>query len=230
MASKRIFTDQELKEMSGTTLEKAQQAIDAGDKEKAKKLAVQAQKEYQHLHDGYMVWVSGLLSYIYNNHGISAVEEAEKFAHTIEAKLVFKPPEKTDFKSVAEHRLKGLKGHMQPVTVEEDDEKITMTMHPCGSGERIIQMGGYEAGLARVKEAHNITWQHKDFPIYCCHCPIGEILTFERTGDLVGVKFEPEQIGQGRCGFVNYKNPADIPEKYYKRIGKKKPVKTTKTK
>ena len=135
-------------------MEKAQQAIDAGDKEKAKKLTVQAQKEYQNLHDGYMVWVSGLLSYIYNNHGISAVEEAEKFAHTVEAKLVFKPPEKTDFKSVAEHRLKGLKGHMQPVTVEEDDEKITMTMHPCGSGERIIQMGGYEAGLARVKEAH----------------------------------------------------------------------------
>jgi hypothetical protein len=224
MAGKRIFTDQELKELGGTTLEKVQKAIDSGDKEKAKKLAIKAQKEYQHLHDGYMVWVTGLLSYIYKNHGISCLEEAERSAHTIEAKLVFKPPEKTDFKSVAEHRLKGLKGHMQPVTVEEDDEKIIMTMHPCGSGERIIQMGGYDAGLARVKEAHPITWGKKDFPIYCCHCPIGELLTFDRTGDLVGVKFEPEEIGKGRCGFVNYKNIADIPEKFYQRIGKKRPT------
>ena len=122
MANKRIFTDEELKAMSGTTLDKAFAAIDSGDKEKAKKLTVQAQKEYQKLHDGYMVWVSGLLSYIYKNHGIGSLEESERFAHTVEAKLVFKPPEKTDFKSVAEHRLKGLKGHMQPVTVEEDDE------------------------------------------------------------------------------------------------------------
>jgi hypothetical protein len=65
------------------------------------------------------------------------LEEAEKFAHTIEAKLVFKPPEKKDFKSVAEHRLKGLKGHMEPVTIEEDDEKIIHTMHPCGSEKEL---------------------------------------------------------------------------------------------
>lgn len=223
MASKRIFTDQELKELGGRTLDKALEAIDSGDEEKAKKLAVQAQKEYNHLHDGYMVWVSGLLTFIYNNYGVDAVEKAERFAHTIEAKLVFKPPEKTDIRSVIEHRMKGLQGHMQPVTITEDDEKFVLTMHPCGSGERLIRMGGYEAGLAKIKEPHPITWGMKDFPIYCCHCPIGELLSFDRIGDFAQVKVVSDPIGQERCQFTIYKNRADIPEKFYTRIGKKRP-------
>jgi hypothetical protein len=99
VAAKRVFTDKELKEMSGRTLDKALEAIDARDKEKAKKLAIQAQKEYNHLHDGYFTWASGLLTYIYNHRGVDEVEKAERFAHAIEAKLVFKPPEKTDIRS-----------------------------------------------------------------------------------------------------------------------------------
>ncbi len=226
MAGKRIFSDKELKEMSGRTLDKALEAIDSGDKEKAKKLTAQAQKEYNHLHDGYFTWVSGLLSYIYNNYGVNAVEEAERFAHTVEAKLVFKPPEKTDLRSLVENMAKGMQGHMQPVTVTEDDEKFIITMHPCGSGQRIIKMGGYEAGLAKVKEAHPITWGMRDFPIYCCHCPVGELLSIDRTGKLGMIRIQPDPIESGLCHFVFYKNPDDIPEKYYTRIGKKKPAAT----
>jgi hypothetical protein len=38
MSSKRIFTDEELKEMGAPTLDLISKAIDAGDKEKAKAL------------------------------------------------------------------------------------------------------------------------------------------------------------------------------------------------
>jgi len=225
LAAKRVFTDKELKEMSGRTLDKALEAIDAGDKEKAKKLAIQAQKEYNHLHDGYFTWASGLLTYIYNHWGVDEVEKAERFAHTIEAKLVFKPPEKTDIRSQVENMARGVQGHMQPVTVEERDDKFIITMHPCGSGQRLIKMGGYETGLAKIKEAHNITWQHKDFPIYCVHCPIMELLNIDATGGYLGVvRDESYPIESGLCKFVLYKNPDDIPEKYYTRIGKKKPA------
>ncbi len=221
---KRVFTDRELDEMGTRTLDLVQAAIDAGDKEKAKDLAKRMYREFNHLHDGYMVWVTGLLTYIYKNYGIDAVEKAEREAHTIEAKVVFKPSEETDFRSRVEHMVGGMRGHLQPITVREDDEKVCITMKPCGSGERIIQKGGYQAGLARVKEAHRITWGMKDFPIYCVHCPVMEMLDIERTGNFESVRFVSDPVGGESCQFVYYKNPGDIPEKFYQRIGKKKPV------
>ncbi len=226
MNSKRVFTDKELKEMGTRTLDLVMEAIDAGNKEKARELVNRMHQEYNHLHDGYMFWVSGLLTYIYKNYGIDAVEEAEREAHTIEAKVVFKPPEKTDFRSRVEHLAKSLRGHMQPITIKEDDEKVSLTMRPCGSGERIIQKDGYkpEVGLSRVKEPHRITWGMKDFPIYCVHCPVMETLDIENTGNFGSVHLVTEPIYRDSCQFVFYKNPADIPEELYTRIGKNKPA------
>jgi hypothetical protein len=226
MNEKRVFTDQELKEMGTRTLDLVFEAIDAGNKDKAKELANRMYKEFNYLHDGYMVWVSGLLTHIYKKYGIEAVEAAEREAHTIEARVVFKPLEKTDIRSQVEHLASGLRGHLQPITIKEDDEKISLTMQPCGSGERIIQKDGYkpEAGLARVKDPHRITWGMKDFPIYCVHCPVMEMLQIENTGHFGAAHIVSEPIYHGSCQFVFYKNPADVPEEFYTRIGKKKPA------
>jgi hypothetical protein len=218
----RIFTDQELEEMGTRTLDLVYKAIDEGDKEKAKQLAARMYQEFNYLHDGYGFWVSGLQTYIYRNCGIDALEKAEREAHTTEAKVVFKPIEATDIRSRVEHLAKGLRGHLQPIKIEEDDEKVCLTMQPCGSGERIIQKGGYEAGLARVEEPHQITWGMKNFPIYCVHCPVMEMLEIENAGGLGAVHIVSEPIYQGACKFAFYKDPADIPEAYYSRIGKKK--------
>lgn len=228
MNSKRVFTDDELKEMGTRTLDLILEAIDAGNKEKAKALATRMYQEFNFLHDGYMFWVSGLLTHIYKKYGIEAVEEAEREAHTIEAKVVFKPPEKTDFRSRVEHLTKALRGHLQPLTIQEDDEKVTLSMKPCGSGERIIQKGGYkpEAGLARVEKSHKITWGIKDFPIYCVHCPVMEMLEIEGTGNFGAVHLVSEPICRESCQFIFYKDPADIPEEFYTRIGKNKPAKS----
>jgi len=226
MSDNRVFTDEELKEMGTRTLDLVLEAIDNNEREKAKELANRMYKEFNYLHDGYMFWVTGLLSHIYRNYGIDAVEEAEREAHTIEGKTVFKPSGKTDFRSRVEEMAKGLRGHLQPITIEEDDEKVTLTMKPCGSGERIIQKGGYdpEVGLAKVKEPHPITWGMKDFPIYCVHCPVMEMLAIEGTGDFGPVHYVFEPMKLGSCHFAFYKDPADIPEELYKRIGKEKPV------
>jgi hypothetical protein len=222
---KRVFTDQELKEMGTRTLDLILEAIDSGDKVRAKELAQRMYKEFNHLHDGYMFWVTGLQTYIYQKYGIKDLEEAERMAHTIEAKIVFKPSEKTDFRSKVEHQVGGFRGHLQPIKVEEDDEKVTITMQPCGSGERLIQKGGYEAGLARIKEPHCITWGMPDFPMYCIHCPIMEMQAIERNGDFNTIHEVETPIKNGSCHWVFYKDPSRIPEKYYTRIGKQKPAK-----
>jgi hypothetical protein len=85
-------------------------------------------------------------------------------------------------------------------------------------------MGGYEAGLARVEERHPITWGMKDFPIYCVHCPIMETLAFEGTGDLQPIHLVNEPKQHGFCHFAYYKDPANIPDEYYRRLGKEKPA------
>ena len=225
MNNNRVFTYEELKEMGIPTLDLVKEAIEKGDKEKAKELADRMKNEFNHLHDGYMVWVTGLLSYIYRNYGVEAVEEAEKEAHGIEGRTVFKPSGKTDFRSKVEGMAGALRGHMQPVVIKEDDEKITLTMKPCGSGERLIQMGGYEPefGLEKIKERHPITWGMKDFPLYCVHCPVMEMLSIENTGDIGVVHLVSEPKVLGECHFALYKNPDDVPEEYYSRIDRKKP-------
>ncbi len=225
MSNNRVFTDEELKVMGTRTLDLVFEAIEAGDKDKAKKLAERMYREFNFLHDGYMFWVTGLLSYIYKNYGTDAVEAAEREAHTAEAKVVFKPPEKTDLRSLVEHMASGLRGHLQPIRIVEDDEKVSLTMLPCGSGERLIQKGAYspEVGLSRVQEPHRITWGKKDFPIYCVHCPVMEALSMERTGNLSMVHIVRDPIQHGSCQFVFYKDPANIPEESYTRIGKRKP-------
>ncbi len=223
MKGKRIFTDEELKEMSVRTLDVLLEAIDAGDREKAKHLAQRMYTEFNHLHDGYFTWVTGLQTYIYDKLGVDAVEEAERQAHTIESKIAFIPSGETDFRKRVEGMAGGLQGHLQPITVREDDEKVTLTMKPCGSGKRLIRMGGYDAGLGRVKESHRITWGMKDFPLYCVHCPVMEALDIENTGDFAFCHFVSDPIGEEDCQFVFYKNPADIPEEFYTRIGKEKP-------
>ena len=222
--SNRLFSDQELQEMGRRTLDVALETIDQGDKEKAKELVNRMYAEFNHLHDGYMFWVTGLQTHIYRNYGIDALEKAEREAHTIEAKTVFKPSKETDLYSRVKNMAKGLRGHLQPLTIEEDDEKIVITMKPCGSGERIIEKGGYEAGLARVTDPHPITWGMKDFPIYCVHCPVMEMLAIENTGEFQPVHLATDPMRHGFCHFAFYKDPADIPEKYYQRLGKEKPA------
>jgi hypothetical protein len=221
---KRIFTDKELEEMGKRTLDLVLEAIDSGDKEKAKDLAQRMYKEFNHLHDGYFTWVTGLQTYIYQNMGIDAVEEAERQAHTIESKIAFIPSGETEFRARVEEMVSGLRGHLQPIRVAEDDEKVTITMEPCGSGERLIQKGGYEVGLAKVKEPHRITWGMENFPLYCVHCPVMEALDIENTGDFMFCHFVSDPIGKEHCQFVFYKDPMYIPEEFYTRIGKKKPI------
>jgi hypothetical protein len=227
MSSNRVFTDQELKEMGAQTQDLLKEAIDVGDKEKAKLLTDRLYEELAFIHDGYMCWIAGLLTHIYNKYGAAALEEAEREAHTLERKIALKPPAQNDFRSVVQHTAKALHGHVHaPMTITEDDEKVTISVEPCGSGGRIIQMGGYEpeGGFAKIKEASCMTWGMTDLPIYCVHCPVTEMLALEGSGNFRSVKDVPvNKPKDAFCKYHIYKDPADIPEEYYTRIGKKKP-------
>ncbi|MDR0876377.1 MAG: hypothetical protein LBN12_09225 [Clostridiales Family XIII bacterium] len=221
----RIWTDEQLAEMAKRTIDKAFDAIDAGDRAKAKELVQLMYDQFVHLHDGAMVWIAGLLTWIYERHGAEGAEAAERFAHGKEGQLVFFPPERTDFQFIVEKMSAELQGHVhQYMTLEEDDEKVVLTNTPCGSGGRLIQMGGYspEVGLARIAEPSPITFGTPDYPIYCLHCPIFNMNAIDDTGDFLFINNPP---GDGTsCQFIFYKDKKNIPEEYYKRLGREKPV------
>jgi hypothetical protein len=230
MKKSRLFTEKQIKEIGTRTLDLVLEAIDAGDKDKAKELARRMYGEFQGLHDAYMFWVSGLLSHIYRRYGVDALEAAELEAHSIEGRaLGRKAPGggagTVDFRSQVENLIGGLRGHLQTITVEEDDEKVSLTMNPCGSGQRIYARFAAEPaiGLATVEGPHAITWGKKDFPIYCVHCPVLEILAIERTGYPSPAVFPAGEVGADACHFYIYKDPEAIPEALYTRIGRKKP-------
>ncbi|MDR1088284.1 MAG: hypothetical protein LBL23_03315 [Coriobacteriales bacterium] len=223
--SERLWTDSQLAEMSKRTIDKLGEAAEAGDTEKVKELAQTMYDQFAHLHDGYMVWIAGLLTYIYERGGAGEVEAAERFAHDKEAHLVFLPPEHTDVKHMVEAMAAGLQGHVyQHMTLTEDEEKVVLTNTPCGSGGRLIQMGGYEpeVGLARIKEPSDITFNTPDYPVYCVHCPLFNMNAVDDTGDFLFLNNPPEKDGSF-CQFIFYKDPANIPEEYYLRVGRSKP-------
>jgi hypothetical protein len=95
-------------------------------------------------------------------------------------------------------------------------------------------IGGADADRTRdllnaiqaLKKAGPHTWGETDVPIYCSHCPwVHEIFPIQEVGQggqlwVHAVPF-PKKPGDP-CVYHIYKDPKDIPAKYYERIGLKK--------
>ncbi|MCP4724137.1 MAG: hypothetical protein GY863_03830, partial [bacterium] len=109
-------------------------------------------------------------------------------------------------------------------SVTEDEKKFTFHMHPCASGCRLWLRGIYEPGRGGklTEKAHRWTFNRKDFPYYCIHSAfLNEILPYEEFGYIMWPTDEPEGP-EDECRWHIYKDPNDIPDKYYERIGVKK--------
>ena len=221
----RIFTDEELKNLGTLTIDKIKTAADKGDAEAVKSLADEMYRQLAYLHDGYMCWVSGLQSWIYDNHGVDSLEAAERFAHAFEAKVAFLPVTGLSFKEEVERRCDILKGHVfAGIEVSEDDEKVIVAVDPCGSGGRLIEMDAYSKGAAVIKEKCPASWGRGELPVYCCHCPIMEGMNLDNGGDLKSFHpTSPRLSEKGRCEYHMYKDLKNIPEEYYARLGRKRP-------
>jgi len=228
----RIFSEEELLEFSKDNMDLALEAIEAGDLEKARYWCRRESETKNIIHDLYMHWVAALLSYIHEKQGEEAAVEV------ISRELA---PRACNEEFLAEKKRaieeKGLRewvnwcigmarqhASFPGLTVEEDDEKIIITLNPCGSGGRLL-----ESGYSNLTKAGPYTWGESDIPIYCSHCPWAhEILPIKLVGQgsqlWVHASPFPKKPGDPCIHYI-YKNPKDIPEKYYKRLGMKKEYK-----
>jgi hypothetical protein len=206
VSAKLLFTTEELKEMGKTTLQLLEDAADAGDKEEVKRLARRMSREFLAMHDLFRDWITALLSFIGRRYGDATLKEAlEESVHTFFAPLGKRYAGKNTRQQV-QMLVAGLRGHLCPIDVEEDEEKFTITCRPCGSGGRQMLDGAYERpqGFLKVKTPQAMTFDRADFPVYCCHCYF-QNQPLEADGKPIFVTEPSEKLGQEPCRIYLYK-------------------------
>jgi hypothetical protein len=221
---KRIFSEEELDEMGKRTLDLLTDAIEAGEMERAKRLANRMHREFSVIHDLYMNWIADMMDHVYRRGGEDELYVALRKAIG-ESLAPMANMEKADFRRRVEMLATILRGHLVALELEEDDEKVCIRMTPCGSGQRLLEAGGYDPprSLTMIDKPHVMTWGLADFPIYCTHAPVMEILCMEQLGRPVFVILPDAKVGQRSCAYCLYKNAEDIPVAVYSRAGKQKP-------
>lgn len=223
----RLFSEGEIKEMEKRTVDRLLEAIDAGDTEKAKKIGQRMYNEFVSMHDLYRDWTTATLSAVGRKFGDEALEEI--MTEGVKAwwlpNLEKLPKGPESLTQRVKMFVAGLHGHLQPMNIEEDEEKVVIQMRPCGSGGRLVLEGKYEGPNAflTVEKPQRMTYNRANFPVYCAHEPPMELIDIEKNGAPFVVVEPAAVLGKEHCSFIIYKDPSKVPAKYYERLGLKKP-------
>ncbi len=232
--SERWFTDEELQEMSRPTMDRVIEAIDAGDLDGAKRLCEEMKHEWRFLHDMMVDGIAASMTWIKQELGEDAVGESQKWAMERYWKRSVEAIDKRERKEIVQllaatwraHSTSGVGPNPGAFEIEEDDEKFTFRMNPCGSGQRLVRMGRYEGpnALGVTKQAHDWSYGREGFPLYCTHCSfMNESMPIQWSGFPLYPSDPPEDYSTDPCTWYWYKDPADIPERHWRRYGAVKP-------
>lgn len=122
------------------------------------------------------------------------------------------------------HSCGGAGEHPGAFRVEEDDEKFTFIMDPCGSGGRLLRKGSYgpPLGFGLTSRAWPWSFNRENFPYYCTHCAfINESLPLRHNG-IPSWPLDPPAAAGDACRWYIYKDKGAIPERFYARYGVEK--------
>lgn len=169
---KNIFSEEELKVMGQLTLDLLQNSIENDEKENALKLSRRMYNEFLAMHDLYRDWITHLLTFIGKRYGDKVLYESlEETVGDFTRRLASRYEGKSARKKI-EMLYAGLRGHLQPIKIEEDGEKIIITSEICGSGGRLVKEGAYspQGDFLRIEKPQPMTFNQPNFPVYCAHC------------------------------------------------------------
>lgn len=226
----RLFSEAEIREMEKRTVDRLTEAIDAGNTEKAKQIARRMYNEFLSIHDLYRDWTTAMLSEIGRRFGDEVLDQI--MTEGVKAWWLPNLEKFPEGPETLPQRVKmfaaGLHGHLQPLHIEEDEEKVVIQMRPCGSGGRLVLEGKYEGpqGFLTIEKPQRMTYNRANFPVYCAHEPSMELTDIEKNGAPFVVVEPAAQLGKEHCSFIIYKDRSKVPAKYYERLGLKKPEPT----
>jgi len=230
----RMIRAEGIEELGEGTPRKIYELIDAGKAHEAKAMVDYFRTEFLVVHDIYAQYVQDLLAFIARTFGEDQVEAAFRAALGTWFKERYESYDKMTVEEKVRLTAEGMRCHLDgpdrqgDFELIEEKERFVFRWDPCGSGgalRRRAAASGQE--LAVAKEAHPWTWGKKGVCLYCSHCSlVNEILPLENFGYPNRITEYPENPGDP-CTWYIYKDPDDIPEEYYTRIGKTKPPRRT---
>jgi hypothetical protein len=230
MADERWFEPQELEELVRPTMDRAIEAIESGELERAVELCRGMKHEWRFLHDLMAESMLGLVTYIQETFGEEHVADAWRSGMERGWRRDADEIVSRDRRRIVEalaatwraHSTSGVGPHAGRFTIEEDDEKFTFRMNPCGSGQRLWRRGMYEGERAYgvTHDAHDWSYGREGFPLYCTHCTfMNELLPIKWYGMPLYPSDPPEDFDRDPCTWYWYKDPADIPSRHWERYG-----------
>ena len=234
----RWFSEHELAELSRPTMDRAIEAIDAGDLDEARRLCAEMKHEWQMLHDLMAAGVLDLVSFIQQRLGEDGVAEAwtesmnRGWRRHHDAIVALERRDLVELLAATwrAHSCSGVGPNPGSFTITEDVEKVTFSMNPCGSGQRLVRNGAYEGlpGGGVTQEAHDWSFQRKGLPLYCTHCSfMNESLPIQWSGYPLYPSEPPQDYAKDPCTWHWYKDPDDIPERHWRRYGAVKPERSS---
>ena len=118
---------------------------------------------------------------------------------------------------------------------EENETRLTWRFDPCGSGGRSMRGDAIEGSPPRmeppfefgVTEAEfDFAWNKKGVCYYCVNCcVVMQLMPIDHFGYPVRVVEPPTYPDERdvKCTWHVYKDPTDVPERYYTDVGRTKP-------
>ncbi|HWE11826.1 MAG TPA: hypothetical protein VG325_20935 [Solirubrobacteraceae bacterium] len=230
MSDDRWYRPEELAEMSRPTMDRAIEAIRVGDSERAIELCEEMKHEWRFLHDLMAESMLGLVTYVQEEFGEHRVGEAWERSMRRGWKRdtgeIFRRDRRRIVEALAAtwraHSTSGVGPEPGAFSIEEDDEKFTFRMNPCGSGQRLWRRGMYggDDPYGVTREAHDWSYGRAGFPLYCTHCAfMNELLPIRWYGMPLYPSEPPGDYDRDPCTWYWYKDPADVPERYWQRYG-----------
>lgn len=237
---RRKIRQDDMKDLGVPTHDMIKRCIDEGKLDLAKELVSYTIAESKGLHDLYVDWTSDMLDKVAKKWGEEAMYQ---LLRDTQGTWMMKRSWKGFIKMNIYERLwlnaEVFRAHrcgpkqMGELDFTEDNEKIIMSCNPCGSGGRTRRGDpvdktpsryGAPYNFGKTSQAYPWSWSEKGVPYYCIHCAINEILMIEWGGWPLWVTEYVEDAGKP-CAWVFYKRPETMPEKYWTRLGFKKPDK-----
>jgi hypothetical protein len=222
-----MLSDAEIDQMRTPLWEQARAAFVAGRTDDGSALLDKAVDQWASLKDYSINWITSLLTFIGEELGEEAVEQALR--KTGDEFVRPRRDTGTDWGSLpasvrAKVIARAMVSNMGSVDVDEDDEKIVLSFR-CGTGGRLIDEGRYEGDPAylTLREQSGRTFMRDELPVYCAHCSVNnEIQPVEWGGAPTTIEHPPERKGEA-CVHHIYKDTSAIPDDAYDRIGKARP-------
>ncbi len=223
MAETRLFTDEELRNLSASRFALAREAIKKGYKKEAERMLQNVHDEFMVVHDVLRDWLADILSEIGRQFGDEKLHDI--MVKTVRNYLIpLRPLFQEGFRECVEATAAIWRAHFSEFEITEDDEKVTFALKPCGSGGRQIRDGKYGSpcNLLRIKEPQVMTGQSRNCPVYCAHCvAMTEAMLDWDMGCVFVVDIEDGKDNPNHL-FHIYKDASRVPEAIYKKLGRKK--------